>query len=1183
MKNLLLFGFTASVFLIISTSSVFAYPISATSNKIIYEQNDTLTITGTIGTTDVVSLTATFYDSNNTAVNSTSGDSSGGTPNEFTLTHDLDYSPGDYYALVTDGTDSVNISFKIVSELLFMDAFFIDYVGVGDVISVSTDTPLTSGELDFNGGNFTELVDLSLSGTVQYGNETVYGTLYHFVLVDETDSGTYDRLYIDDDTEFEFYNDTEDTGEIEYQSLRKGNAFDNGTFKYIIGEIERSTGEKLILFNPADNKPPFSTSDTANILVIVSNSTHLLDGESVSVVVRNSAGSNVTPTTTHTTNSFGCFNTSKTFTNLTTGVYVLDLNDTLNVISFPVEAFKLFVTTADLSSNPTNEFAPNSPVRIIITSKNTTGPINLDSFTVNVYYPNSTVDSLTGTDFEQITTGRYRYDLNLEGAPIGSYSITVSATFGSDTQETTSGFSVQSIDFMAEAINPRYIDEAESGGAMVNAFPPNSNVSIMTFLFNVSAGGGMGKEGEFTGLLTVPDCSEDVTLEDVRDENGVSYIDSINYSVMNLSEALTYLEAEEADDIPQDLLSQCMVIFESPNKTGIYNAEVKIDYEGEEKYTGVIFGIQRLYARGATVDFKGDDFGFFAPNATIRIKLKVRDLVTDEELPAENITTGKIIELEKVYPDFLDIMANSTLRNNLNESINNGTIIFTSPPFEGFYFMKFRFTADVDGTLYTGLGDAFFMLKKYMMWGELYGADRGNWYVAQGQNITLSVTILDIDLAQSIFGGYSEQKTCTGCSNFTIGISELRNDQLFKTIPDTDYSVQQGFISNSSNPVTNVTIVPSASMDTGWYSVDLLANDTSTGDTYFGWGWFEIRNFWVDALQATYDDSGDFFTFTPEWGDWPIYPIGDPIYFVVLPHNATPPYNMFEPDQISLESVMDFDGWPPMPMDETDYTYSINKETVKMCMGDEEEQTCFGQGDRYVINLTSENFEGEYEANVKIWEGTVSDIGTFRFSAEEYQIITEYRQESWPPMFAPTENLSVNFTAMDFDENPVNLTNVTINHLFSIKKERPIRMKYGQNYTSNCTGNFCQTHVYINNLPNGEYVIMFEIEDAQGEDVREEIFFMVKDTVIGIPSIEEGWIHETETVSKKIERDVRRGDWSWCQDLKESIPNASLFCGDYCPDGPGCTEYNLTVPNVTSEKEISRPDTRCSLTARVAR
>lgn len=744
---------------LILPSFVLAAPISATADKLIYANtNETLTITGTISTTGSASLTLTIYNSFASVMNSSTTTSSGGSSainnNTFSFTNIINssYSVGNYFILVSDGTDSVNMSFRVVSQYTTLEAYFIN--ALGDVINVSTSTTIQTGQEGFLNGNFTELLNLSKSSPqkIHYGNYSIDGKTYHFVLVDETNTSSYDRLYIDDDTRFNLYNDTEDTGtetDIEYQALKKGSLFSNNTFRYIVGEIERSTGNKLILFKPSSGKPPYSTSDTINFFVMAKNTTHLLSNQVISVYILNSTGS-VTSTTTHTTNEFGWFNASKTLSNVPAGFYVLNLNESLGIIPFPVEAFKLFVSTTDLSNTPTSSFAPNSKVRIAITSKSAASQINLSSFTATIYYPNASTVSKSKTDFSQVSDGIYRYDLDLTNAPSGRYGISISGSDGTNTQTSSAGFEIQSINFGAYAVNVRYADEAEGGGAMVNAFPPNSNVTIMTFLSNISAGGmiAKGPEGP-TGLITPTNCNRSVTITEVKDENGISY--SVSYRVMNVSDALTYLSVSGVSP-PQGILSQCMVLFQTPNRTGIYRTEVKINYQGEERYSGVIFGIQRLFARGATVDFKGDDFSYFAPNSTVRIKLSVRDLVTDQDLPGGNITSGKIIELYRDFPSFKDILGNSSLRTGLNESITNGTISFTSPPDEGFYSMRFRFSANVGGVSETGIGDAFFMLKKYMIWGQLYGAQTGQWFVKQGQNITLTVTVMDIDKAQSVFG-----------------------------------------------------------------------------------------------------------------------------------------------------------------------------------------------------------------------------------------------------------------------------------------------------------------------------------------------------------------------------------------------------------------------------------------------
>ena len=1173
MNRSFLFVTLVSIFLVL-IASVNAYSINAATNKIIYAINDPLTITGTVNTSGTASISMTVYDSVDTVMDTSSTSSSGGDQNTFSIssTVNTSYSPGNYLISLTSGTDAVNLSIRIVSQSI---SLYANPINSGDdVINVSTSTLIQTGQENFLGGNFTELLSLSKSGTktLHYGNYSIGGKVYHFVLVDQNNATVYDRLYVDDDSDFRLFNDTEDSdNDIEYQALKKGGMFSNGTFRYIIGEIERTTGNETIFWNPPTGKPPYASSDTVKFIIIAKNDTHLLP-QAVSVDLLNSTGQNITPSNIYNTNNFGWVNASISLPSVAAGIYTISLNGSIGIMPFPVEAFKLFATVSDLSNNPTSGFAPNSQVRITITSMNASGTINLTSFTITTYYPNGSTSSKTESDFTQVTDGIYRYDLDLTNAPTGRYSMSITGSDGTNSQTVSTGFEVQSVSFEAMAINTRYIEESEGGEAMVNAFAPNSNVTIMTFLSNISAGGIMAKGPEgFEGLLPPGDCNSTVTLTKVRDESGDSY--SVSYRSMNLSDALNYLHGELPADVPQDFLNQCMIIFSTPSKNGIYTAEVKINYQGEERYSGVAFGVQRLWAEGGTVDSKGDDFGFFAPNSTVRIKLGVTDLMTDEELDAGNITSAKIIELYKVYPSFKDILANSTLRNSLNESVVNGTISFISPNDEGFYTMKFRFTADVDGGVETGIGDAFFMLKKYIVWGNLAGAQEGQWFIKQGENITLSVTVLDIDKAQTYFGGYSSQKTCTGCGGFTISVSELRNDQQFKKV--TGYTVQTGTIINTTNPIANVTIVPTqgTDMQTGWYSIDLFVTDPSTNSTYFGWGWFEIRNFWVDVQKVDWNGTHYLLSNEDKGPGGATYPVGGSIEFTVIPRVPFSPEILQPTSPPSVESIQWFEGWPPVPI--SGYDTSVSPEEITVCSGDKCETI-----QAYVIaisNLPTDK-QGNFQTNIRVTTNNGTDTGSFWFSISTYDVEVDYRIGSWPPLFSNTENLTVNFTGVDFDKNPYNITNVTIQDFFDKKRGRPIKMKYGQNYTTVCDENFssvCSVDVYLTNLPSGEYSAMFMIVDEEGNEKTQEVYFKIQDVVISIPTIEEAWIWENEQISKKVEQNVWRGQWSRCQQLyglnRDEFADATFLCGEateLCEGECPSFNYNITAPNVSYSKEV---------------
>ncbi|HKZ45750.1 MAG TPA: hypothetical protein VJ343_03545, partial [archaeon] len=551
------------IFLIFLSSYANAYPIFATTDKITYAVNDALTVSGTVETSSQVTVSSSVYDYNGSLIDSFSATSSGGSPNTFSVSSSINdsYSAGNYVLTVSSGSTSVNLSFKVILKSIELETYFIK--SSDDIINVSTTTLVTSAneETFVSGGNLSELVSISLSGTLHYGSYYISGKTYHFVLVDQTNTSVYDRLYVDDDPRFQFYNDTEDSGaspDVEYQALKKGSIFSNKTFKYIVGEIERFTGNKVILFTLAAGKPPYSTSDTVNFIVIAKNSTHLLSNQVISIDIRNSTG-NVTETSEHTTNSFGWFAASKTLSNVSAGFYILNLNESLGILPFPVESFKLFFNTADQSDNPTSSFAPNSIIRFLVTSISSTGlPINLTSFTIVAYAPIGQVINFTKSEFTQIADGIYRLDSDSAGAPTGRYSAVITGSDGTNTQTTSISFEIQSVNFVAEAVNPRYMDEAQSSGAMVNAFPPAFNVTIITFLSNISAGGmqAKGSEGP-TGLVAPGDCNSSLKLISLKDENGASY--SVSYLAMNLSYAINnYFGANPSEMPPEQMLQQCM-------------------------------------------------------------------------------------------------------------------------------------------------------------------------------------------------------------------------------------------------------------------------------------------------------------------------------------------------------------------------------------------------------------------------------------------------------------------------------------------------------------------------------------------------------------------------------------------------------------------------------------------------
>ena len=182
-------------------------------------------------------------------------------------------------------------------------------------------------------------------------------------------------------------------------------------------------------------------------------------------------------------------------------------------------------------------------------------------------------------------------------------------------------------------------------------------------------------------------------------------------------------------------------------------------------------------------------------------------------------------------------------------------------------------------------------------------------------------------------------------------IDTLWNDQIMKEIPDSDYTVTKGVVINST---ATIKISPKAGgIPTGWYGVDVILNNTETGETYFGWGGFEIRNFWVETIPIS-NVGGNL---TAKW-EQPTYPTGGEVLFGVMPRDPQNPEIIHMPDNIEIKSVNWMVSWPPP---EVPYigVYSVKNVTVEMG----------GAGmeiEMMVVNITGLQNEGRHQANVEV-------------------------------------------------------------------------------------------------------------------------------------------------------------------------------------------------------------------------
>ncbi|MFH1174127.1 MAG: hypothetical protein V1725_03285 [archaeon] len=1137
----------------------FCLAFQAELDKNVYVTNATLVVSG------ITEGNATINASISTGAGTTlagNGTASDGTFSlSFTLT---DYAAGDYTLIITENASrSITLPFSVVAEELTYLIYIIPESTTYLVNTSSIDDPNTPGFADLLA------TSVSLSQNISYGNVTLDG-LMHLALVDSNAASIYDTLYVDDDANFSLYNNDEDTTGVTEKTFSAGDIFRRNASSQEFLIAAANTDGMHALIAQAMNASSFSSGQTAHYLIITEDAAGNMVGSKTLNISITSPNGSITQVNTH-TNDDGYYlgNISAG----TIGSYDIRVND--QAVEFVnVESFSLIAKTTDVSSNPTSSFMPGATARISALAKATGTIITLDSISLAITYPNGTI---VRPSMNHTAAGEYMYDFTIPSTLQGSYAIRIVGAYEGNNQTVTSGFIAESTSFELFSINTAYLDEVEQGGegVFVTVFAPGKNITVMATQSDLSLGGFMN--GATVAIENENrTCSDAVSVVELKDDKGRTF--SISNEVMIRSlENLTNEGFLSDVNPPQEMMQQCMIVITNTSlPAGFYTLKAKLQ-TSTTKYGSTSFSIQRLLATGSTVDQNGQGFGFFSPLGVVNVKVALMDMTTDEEVNTSQILETRIVEVQQQYPSFADATTDIS-----NESFNSssGIISFTAPSSEGFYSMQFRFKANMSGTIYEGVGSAFFELKKYIIFAEPQSDMEGTAFIKPGENITLNVNVVDIDkggLFDIGYSGGSSQMSCTGCSGFIATISTIRNEQLFEEIDPSNYTLVNGSIINSTSGAT-LLINPAEDFDSGFYSVDvILTNPDDPAEQYFGWGYFEIRSFFVKLEKANYDETNDFYyvdSDNDQRQEDAQFERGQPLQLIVqalIPSpQGTEDLNITSTE---IVNILNDEYERPIAMDCAEAAIvSIDNYNKTTC--DYEDNCVDEMTNALLANISCSNVidnEGWYVINVRAYTDEGSDIGTSYATVSSYQIETTYRgSDFWDPLFASDEVLEINITATDFSGNNVTLDNATPEFISDKNKGKPKRINasvWNESDTT-CTGNLCTVHINLSTFEAGRYAIDIIVLNNESIEQSAYVEFQIKNVVFAIPQILQSWNWLSDTASTG---DLNIwGSEDRCNNRQRSLSNDPYYnnmANSYLEIVNSDVPYTLTYLNDTLDEE----------------
>ncbi len=1105
-------------------------------DKYVYLTNSTLTISGS--SLANVTINATIYDATSEVAHNGTNSSTSGT---FSITVQLtSYDEGNYYATVTENNnETLTLYFKVRLEEVNYPIYMITNA---TPIVINTTSDNTADE------RFSDLP--SISGTIYYGNATLGEVLYTFVLVDDSVNLTYTSVYLDDDQTFELYNNTEDFTGITESNYQKRDIFAANGTNYVIAGMNVSGG-RLLLAVPSETSS-YGVGETAYYMIVTEDADGSLEeNEALSISITGPVSSNET----NTTNDYGYYTSSVALT--IAGFYIINVNDGLSTMLIEASAYTLSVKTTDLSGDPQTSYTPGDTVRIEAVIKNSTTSLNATMINCTITFPNGTQEA---HDMTATSTGNYYYDFTTPADLEGSYGVRVASLVEGVSQSKSIGFVAESTAFNMFAINTNYLDQVQGGGAFVSAFAPGANITIMAIRVNISKGGYMAEDG----MIDIENPSAGIYCEDVvsvtlvKDDKGTVYsVDTLNLNITSLQDLVDtdFFPAEVTP--PAAMMRQCMIIIRNTSlPKGFYTIQGMLDL-GTEKQAGTSFSIQRLLADAYTVDKNGNEFGFFSPGTTVYMKITLTDMLTDLALNDSQIKEVTISQVEK----------NGVLYTVTNESYDNttATLRFTSPAYEGFYSLRFRFKAMIDGANHTGEGQAFFQLKKYIIFAQVAQGegDMGPGFKKPGDNITLTVTIVDIEKGGLFEIGMSggTAMSCTGCEGLNARVTRIFNDQLFQEVDDSAYTATEGSVTSSTSGAT-IIIQQDTTFDTGWYMLDIeLYNPEDESEVYTGFGFFEIRNFFVPMLDMEYNATNNSFSSdsSEEWtseGEF-TFETGSNAYLKVLAMRPGPNGGVsLNITNATIINVLKegYDG-PPIPVD---YQGGISERFVRS-------QVCSGPGNctyemstKWIANISGLSEEGFYMANIRVTTDSGSDIGSADIIIAAFQLAADYRgDDSWDPIFASDENLTITYSATTFDDQMHNLDAAVLQYVWSGKEGKPQRVTE-EDWSCPCAGHECVCNVRLSDFEEGWYEFQFKVNDTEGNSQTSLIEIRIKDYLFSLPQILEvfNWNSDTgDTGSIEVRESEDRCDNSnlWLQwDNMNYLANSNyLFINE--------TERNITA------------------------
>ncbi len=619
-----------------------------------------------------------------------------------------------------------------------------------------------------------------------------YNTEQYYVVLENT-TDTYDRLYIDDDSDF--------TSNERY--FEEGSTVKIGDDKYSIWYIDPK-GDFVIFAERI--KHVFESPDTqSNLLVLAldSDSDPISDQEIIMDLIDAEGNIESSDVSIGQTGEFGILNTPLQLSQVP-GTHTMIFNDGLATDSYRIEVFGLKVSVVDASGNPIYKVAPGDTIfmnALVFGQDGTLIIEGLEKTEAKVSGHKTLEKFILTPDADGVFTESYTIPTDVKG----KFSVQFKFMYQETQEVRMIRFEVENHDLKMYQISADF--------SIANSFAPGQENAVII-------SGKDTKDKKHIKLYDMTDgCNASkITVDSIYDRTDDDVFDG-EYRTSSISDYMA--EKGMSNTIRNRLKNDygdrsCVIIFNTPETGGIYRLVSSVTLDDEIKTTSTSFRVDDVYLDIEQVSFDGNN-NIVVPGSRVYFEVTATDALTGEVIPAENIISADIVTV--TVSDTKDIVTENMVDIEIDTTYSADTALVSfiaNDSIAGYHSVEFRIDVNVirEGTEKTVDATDYSSFREQMYTVKVTLEEPDRIYEGTTDNVNMNVEVI-------------------GFSSVTEGL-EVSVETILSKKTGKKINSDSSCTITMDNNCTMIIESPKSGWAQGGYSVKLDIDDQKE----YTYGWF---------------------------------------------------------------------------------------------------------------------------------------------------------------------------------------------------------------------------------------------------------------------------------------------------------------------------------------------------------